>query len=343
MPCQGDAVEGREGDCVFPVTKRTGEAPGCIRRAGSARGRRRVCCRECRRPRSTCCSSRAGIPRTTSRGGGHSWQTSPRPCARPAVLEVTVASFEPTHVRGVADTRADRAARGERRPCPAVATPDALNRPAGGARGRRSRSPGCRPSSTAIAVGRPTSSMPMPARSFRSRRGTCGRDRPSTSIHAHTGLPDGLAALRVAEALDLPLLVTEHSSTAVDELVDDRTRARCTCDCSHRRAGWWPSHGPWHEISPGPSASGRTHRRPAERGAGRRISARGRQRPGRGRTALRRLAKGEQGHRDAPARLRRGARPASDVRLRLIGPPGQPAEEARWAVVIGGARASPAR
>jgi glycosyltransferase involved in cell wall biosynthesis len=54
-------------------------------------------------------------------------------------------------------------------------------------------------------------------------RGLVAR-RPVDVIHAHTGLPDGIAALRVADELDLPLLVTEHASTTADELVDDEAR-----------------------------------------------------------------------------------------------------------------------
>jgi D-inositol-3-phosphate glycosyltransferase len=40
-------------------------------------------------------------------------------------------------------------------------------------------------------------------------------------VHAHTGLPDGAAASAVADALGVPLVVTEHSSTAESELTTD--------------------------------------------------------------------------------------------------------------------------
>jgi D-inositol-3-phosphate glycosyltransferase len=40
-------------------------------------------------------------------------------------------------------------------------------------------------------------------------------------VHAHTGLPDGAAASAVADALGVPLVVTEHSSTAESELATD--------------------------------------------------------------------------------------------------------------------------
>src|SRR5439155_4934509 len=40
-------------------------------------------------------------------------------------------------------------------------------------------------------------------------------------VHAHTALPDGAAASAVADALGVPLVVTEHSSTAESELATD--------------------------------------------------------------------------------------------------------------------------
>ena len=44
-------------------------------------------------------------------------------------------------------------------------------------------------------------------------------------VHAHTGLPDGAAAGRLADELGVGLLVTEHSSTAAVELEDPDARA----------------------------------------------------------------------------------------------------------------------
>jgi len=43
---------------------------------------------------------------------------------------------------------------------------------------------------------------------------------PFNLIHAHTGLPDGIVAARLADELDLPLVVTEHSSTTATDLDD---------------------------------------------------------------------------------------------------------------------------
>ena len=48
--------------------------------------------------------------------------------------------------------------------------------------------------------------------------------RPFALVHAHTGIPDGLAARRLADRLGLPLLVTEHDSLIVARLADERLR-----------------------------------------------------------------------------------------------------------------------
>lgn len=47
---------------------------------------------------------------------------------------------------------------------------------------------------------------------------------PLDLLIAHVGIPDGAAAARVAEAMGLPLLVVEHSSTAVRDLAEAATR-----------------------------------------------------------------------------------------------------------------------
>ena len=41
---------------------------------------------------------------------------------------------------------------------------------------------------------------------------------PIEVIHAHNGLPDGVAALSLAAELGVPLVVTEHDSTLSDRL-----------------------------------------------------------------------------------------------------------------------------
>ena len=47
---------------------------------------------------------------------------------------------------------------------------------------------------------------------------------PIDAVHAHTGLPDGLAAIPLADELGVPLIVTEHDSTIPTSLADDRLR-----------------------------------------------------------------------------------------------------------------------
>jgi glycosyltransferase involved in cell wall biosynthesis len=47
---------------------------------------------------------------------------------------------------------------------------------------------------------------------------------PYAIVHAHTGIPDGLAAARLADRLGLPLLVTEHDSTIEARLADARVQ-----------------------------------------------------------------------------------------------------------------------
>lgn len=136
---------------------------------------------------------------------------------------VTVASFDPTHVRGVADTRRERAREAASVLADAVVQLDTLHSPVSwGARdipvarlpvildGNRRR-----PSDLADAHAEPLLAF---ARAL-------GTRRRIDVIHAHTGLPDGIAALRVADELNLPLLVTEHASTTADDLVDDEARA----------------------------------------------------------------------------------------------------------------------
>ena len=44
-------------------------------------------------------------------------------------------------------------------------------------------------------------------------------------VHAHTGVPDGLAARALADRLGVPLVVTEHDSTIRAKLADPRIRA----------------------------------------------------------------------------------------------------------------------
>ncbi len=48
---------------------------------------------------------------------------------------------------------------------------------------------------------------------------------PFDMIHAHVGIPDGGAAAEVAAAMGVPLVVTEHASSAPEQLEDEEARA----------------------------------------------------------------------------------------------------------------------
>jgi glycosyltransferase involved in cell wall biosynthesis len=53
---------------------------------------------------------------------------------------------------------------------------------------------------------------------------TARTGRPVEAIHAHTGIPDGMIALRLAEELGVGLVVSEHDSTLPERLADPGTR-----------------------------------------------------------------------------------------------------------------------
>lgn len=58
---------------------------------------------------------------------------------------------------------------------------------------------------------------------------------PFDVIHAHTGLPDGLAAIELADRLGLPLLTTEHDGSLDRRLADERSRAAYRSLAGERR------------------------------------------------------------------------------------------------------------
>jgi glycosyltransferase involved in cell wall biosynthesis len=136
-----------------------------------------------------------------------------------AGLDVTVASWEQAVVRGTDTERREReiaALSAWRR---AVRAPRALNLPIGWG------SPGV-----------PVARLPsLDDANHRSAADSIDRHRQMLLpfalalsgrhridvVHAHTGLPDGAAASAVADALGVPLVVTEHSSTAESELATD--------------------------------------------------------------------------------------------------------------------------
>src|SRR5205807_634136 len=119
-------------------------------------------------------------------------------------VDVTVASFDPSHVRGVTETRPERGRRAEGILALPLATPMASNRP---------RSWGV--------PDLPVARLPVLLDGDRRRPGQVvdahvapllafGRALGMASridvVHAHTGLPDGVAAARLADELDVPLL-----------------------------------------------------------------------------------------------------------------------------------------
>lgn len=132
--------------------------------------------------------------------------------------DVVVASFDPIHIHGPTkslDERADRAAIAWAR---AAADPIALSTP------------------RTWGAGVPVARLPVPWTWTRGRVfddenwidrhaaalmafGRALHDRWSFEvIHAHTGLPDGVAASRLATSLGAPLLVSEHDSTMAARL-----------------------------------------------------------------------------------------------------------------------------
>jgi glycosyltransferase involved in cell wall biosynthesis len=247
-------------------------------------------------------------------------------------VDVTVASFEATHVRGVAATRAERAASAATILSRAVRGAPALNRPmAWGVTGIPvARLP-------VILDGerrRPTQIVDAHAEPLLAFSRGLAERQPIDVIHAHTGLPDGAAALRVADELDLPLLVTEHSSTTADELVDAEARelyrrllapprrvvavsrvlahdvARAL-GVSEKALAVLPNAVPVDEFRPGAVA---------DRDANELLYV-----------GARKASKGIETLLRAFAAVR-ARRPA--VRLRMIGSPGQPADEAHWRVRV---------
>ena len=127
---------------------------------------------------------------------------------------------------------------------------------------------------------------------------------PFDVIHAHTGLPDGLAAATLADAVRVPLLTTEHDSSTPGRLADPAAAAAY-------RGLIGPGRG---LVAVSLALAGRIEERlgpdagPIEAVPNVLPVATFQMRPGRGagsaRAALGRVAQGEQGHGHAPARLR---------------------------------------
>jgi teichuronic acid biosynthesis glycosyltransferase TuaC len=135
-----------------------------------------------------------------------------------AGVESVVASFEPALVRGEVETRAERARTARVAWRRAVTDPAAVNVP------HRWGAPG-------VAVARLPVVLASGARSTTDEVdahadvllafGLALHARaPFDLVHAHTAIPDGIAAARLADALGLPLVVTEHASRVRDQLDD---------------------------------------------------------------------------------------------------------------------------
>ncbi|MFM2105234.1 MAG: hypothetical protein RL338_266 [Chloroflexota bacterium] len=240
---------------------------------------------------------------------------------------VTVASFDPTGVRGGEATRPARGAAAAALLAPALGRPEALGTPSSwGAAVPVARLPaildGSRRRAADVVEAHARALVPF-------GRALSLRD-PLDVIHAHTGLPDGVAALRLADDLGLPLLTTEHSSTVGDQLVDRdavelyrrlvgegrslvavgpglAAEIEARTGLPPGTVGLLPNAVPVADFPPGP-ASGRDAAELLFVGS-------------------RKASKGIELLLRAVA-LARGDRP--ELRLRLVGPPGPPADEERW-------------
>lgn len=125
-------------------------------------------------------------------------------------VDVTVASFENVNVH--ATTRSATAARVAQAAAlwaPAMSGPDAVNRPVSwGAGVPVARIPAFHQADETVheRADRHAALLVPFGRALHARR-------PFDLIHAHTALPDGLAAMRLATELGVPLFVTEHDSS----------------------------------------------------------------------------------------------------------------------------------
>ncbi len=136
-------------------------------------------------------------------------------------IEPVVASFEHVPIRGSEETRALRRAAARATWAPTLTRPDALNRPSGWG---VPEVPVARlPVITDAAVRGDADTLEAHAAPLLAFGLGLAERWPFEAIHAHTVLPDGLAAARLAAALGLPLLVTEHDSTIPRRLGDPAT------------------------------------------------------------------------------------------------------------------------
>ena len=140
-----------------------------------------------------------------------------------AGVAVTVASFEPAFARGKPESRPERIRAAIDAWSKALARPDAVNVP------RSWGVPGV-PVARLPVVLDPADRSPIAeveahaAALVAFGTGLAARDGIDV-VHAHTALPDGLAAARLADALGVPLVVTEHDSTLRARLADPELAA----------------------------------------------------------------------------------------------------------------------
>ena len=252
---------------------------------------------------------------------------------RVAGVEVTVASFEAAHIRGPVASRAERGAAAAALLAGPVGRTAAVHLPRSwGA----PETPVARLPVLLDAERRgPTDLVEAHQRALLPFGRALAERWPIDVIHAHTGLPDGVVAARLADELGLGLLVTEHSSTAEAELDDAHARALYSGLLSGRRRVVAVGRGLANHIALAlrtdpanidvlPNAvpveafptRGPEGRDPNELlYVGSRKASKGIE------TLLRAFA------------IARGACPG--LTLRLIGSPGQPADEARWRAIVG--------
>src|SRR5438552_8894225 len=127
--------------------------------------------------------------------------------------DVIVASFDPLHIRGPAGTKRDRAARAETAWAAATAGLDTLSNPRSwGAGVPVARLPVLR-TWARTGVLDETEWVERHSEALLSFGRALADRWPLDIIHAQTGIPDGLAADRLARELSVPLLVSEHDST----------------------------------------------------------------------------------------------------------------------------------
>ena len=252
---------------------------------------------------------------------------------RAAGVTVTVASFDPTGVRGNEATRPERGAAAADLLAGSLATAEAETRPASWG------VPGVPVARLPVILDgsrrRPDDVVEAHRRALVPFGLGLAERRPIDLVHAHTGLPDGLAAADLAQRLGRPLVTTEHSSTAPDELADPVARdayralvgpgrrlvavgaslgrelaARLGLD--DRAIGVLPNAVPIDGFPAGDAGARDPHELLY---VGARKATKGIE------TLLRAFA---ELHRDDPG-----------LRLRLVGTPGTPDEEARWRELAG--------